>query len=67
VDGSRVVNTETGAAYRCNPDGTELEIFALGLRNPQELAFDKFGNLFTWGQQFGRRGSGPLGLCDAKQ
>ena len=47
VDGSRVVNTETGAVYRCNPDGSELEIFALGLRNPQELAFDKFGNLFT--------------------
>ncbi len=47
VDGSRVVNTETGAVYRCNLDGSELEIFAVGLRNPQELAFDKFGNLFT--------------------
>ncbi len=47
VDGSRVVNAETGAVYRCNLDGSELEIFAVGLRNPQELAFDKFGNLFT--------------------
>lgn len=47
VDGSRVVNTETGAVYRCNLDGSGLEIFAVGLRNPQELAFDKFGNLFT--------------------
>ncbi|RFC41648.1 MAG: quinoprotein glucose dehydrogenase, partial [Verrucomicrobia bacterium] len=46
-DGSRVVNTETGAVYRCNFDGSGLEIFAVGLRNPQELAFDKFGNLFT--------------------
>jgi quinoprotein glucose dehydrogenase len=47
IDGSRAVNTETGAVYRCNLDGTSLEIFALGLRNPQELAFDQYGNLFT--------------------
>ena len=47
IDGSRVENTETGAVYRCEQDGSRLEIFALGLRNPQELAFDQFGNLFT--------------------
>jgi quinoprotein glucose dehydrogenase len=47
IDGSRAVNTETGAVYRCNLDGSGLEIFAVGLRNPQELAFDRFGNLFT--------------------
>lgn len=36
-----------GAVFRANPDGTELEVFATGIRNLQEFAFDELGNLIS--------------------
>jgi quinoprotein glucose dehydrogenase len=46
-EGTRIFLPDTGAVLRCEPDGSHLEVVATGLRNPQHLAFDEFGNLFT--------------------
>ncbi|HRJ08465.1 MAG TPA: c-type cytochrome [Prosthecobacter sp.] len=35
-----------GAVLRVEPDGAGFEVFARGLRNVQEIAFDDFGNMF---------------------
>ena len=46
VDGSRVT-LRGGGILRVRPDGTELELFASGLRNPFDIAIDPYLNLFT--------------------
>jgi glucose/arabinose dehydrogenase len=37
----------SGAVLRCNPDGSDLELVAWGLRNPYGIAFHPDGRLFA--------------------
>jgi len=46
-EGEQFVSPGAGGVMRCNADGSQLELIYHGLRNPEELAFDEFGNLFT--------------------
>ncbi len=46
-EGKVIDNPDSGAVFRCNPDGTDMELFAIGLRNPQSLAWNDVGDLFT--------------------
>jgi putative membrane-bound dehydrogenase-like protein len=36
-----------GVIVRCDPDGSNFEVFAAGLRNTHEFVFDQYGNLIS--------------------
>jgi quinoprotein glucose dehydrogenase len=46
-EGKVLAPPSCGAVFRCWPDGTGLELYAYGLRNPQSLVFNDVGDLFT--------------------
>lgn len=45
-EGKHFYYPHEGALLRVEPDGTGFEVFAHGLRNVQEVAFDAWGNAF---------------------
>jgi glucose/arabinose dehydrogenase len=51
----------TGAVMRCEPDGSNLELVAWGLRNPFGICFDAAGRLLVTEDGPEVRGSRPIG------
>ncbi|MBZ5858319.1 HEAT repeat domain-containing protein [Flavihumibacter profundi] len=47
ADGQKWEYPNSGVIARSNPDGSDFEVFAAGLRNTHEFAFDEFGNLIS--------------------
>ncbi|WP_373330904.1 DUF7133 domain-containing protein [Salmonirosea aquatica] len=47
VTGKKYSYPNEGVIVRSNPDGTDFEVFASGLRNTHEFVFDEYGNLIS--------------------
>jgi quinoprotein glucose dehydrogenase len=47
VTGKKYSYPNEGIIVRSNPDGTDFEVFASGLRNTHEFVFDEYGNLIS--------------------
>ncbi|QNF35120.1 HEAT repeat domain-containing protein [Adhaeribacter swui] len=46
-DGKKWEYPNSGVVVRCNPDGSDFEVFASGNRNTHEFVFDEYGNLIS--------------------
>jgi putative heme-binding domain-containing protein len=46
-DGTEYKYPNRGVIARANPDGSDFEIFAMGVRNTHEFTFDQFNNLIS--------------------
>ena len=46
-DGTKWEHPNSGVIARSNPDGSDFEIFAHGLRNTHQFVFDEYGNIIS--------------------
>lgn len=46
-DGQQWSFPNSGVLARSNPDGSDFEIYAYGIRNTHEFAFDEYGNIIS--------------------
>lgn len=58
--GVRGIIPASGSIVRANPDGSNIELVAWGLRNPFRMKFDCFGRLFCTNHGSDVRGSRPI-------
>lgn len=54
------ITRASGSILRANPDGSNLELVAWGLRNPFRMKFDQFNRLFSTNHGMDVRGSRPI-------
>lgn len=46
-DGKQHAYPNEGVLVRSNPDGSDFEVFAAGIRNTHEFVFDEYGNIIS--------------------